>query len=817
MADGATATVKARRLSADDARVVLALAEAATPAGARVRAPGDAMLDHLERALARYGETAEGAWRAALRGTDYAAVPLAGARLSSLSITRRAEVLARLADAGATQALVRVALLPVKLAQTLAAEGADTFGGLGGRGLPVVDETPRWHERLIDARELDDGETLEVDVVIVGSGAGGAPVARALAAEGHAVLVLEEGAMFGRRDFQGPAWERGLAMQRQRGLVGNAFIALPTGVTVGGSTTVNSGTCLRPPPEVLQRWRFEQDLTELTPDVMDPYFEKVAAMLEVSVATPETLGGCGHVIARGAEALGWSHGPLPRNATGCDGQGMCCFGCPTDAKRSTNVSYLPAALRSGAMLAHHCRVEEVLTAGGRAVGVVARAKGGRNARVRVLAKAVVLSAGSIGTPLMLLRQGLANRSGEVGRNLTVHPAASAWAEYDARIAGWEGIPQGYGVDEFTREGIRFEGAFVPLDVAAATFHAVGPTWTNFVDRFDRMACFGFMIAETSRGRVARAPGGEALLTYRVNDVDRRKILRGHGLLARLYLAGGARAVYTSIRGVAPLRDLDAVARFEREAPSSVAAHQIDLAAFHPLGTCRMGRDPSRSVVGASHEAHDVPGLFVVDGSCVSGPLGVNPQMTIMALAERASGFIARRVESASSPSPRRAPPLPDDAQVEFAETMAGRCTVLATGREVDTHFTVRAGLVDAAGMMRAMLGEGASWALDGHATVDGLATRSPCVGSLTMRPLRSTGTLVYDLTFDGDDGVAYTLHGEKSVTTRAMLSGMTTLPTEVCRAADGVPVARGTLRFALRDLAPWLATWRVRAQPSAAR
>jgi hypothetical protein len=256
------------------------------------------------------------------------------------------------------------------------------------------------------------------------------------------------------------------------------------------------------------------------------------------------------------------------------------------------------------------------------------------------------------------------------------------------------------------------------------------------------------------------------------------------------------------------------ARFEREAPGSVPAHRIDLAAFHPLGTCRMGRDPSRSVVSASHESHDVPGLFVVDGSCVNGPLGVNPQVTIMALAERASGFVARRVEAASRPSPRRPAPVPDDAQVEFTETMRGRCELLASGREVEASFTVRAGAADASALRRALLGDGAVLRLEGHLTLPTVATRSPCHGELRIRPLARRATLVYDLAFEGDDGAAYALHGEKSVSPASALSGMTTLATEVTRTSDGAPVARGTLRFALGDVLPWLATWRVRTRPS---
>jgi choline dehydrogenase-like flavoprotein len=815
----APSRIRTQRFDTADAEILLAIAHAATPSGKHVRTPDRETVALVEQFFAPYGERALHIYTGLLRALDLASIPLSGARLSTLPTSEREVTLLRLADATATHFLVRAATVPIKLAQVIHPQVPEKIGARVGHGLSVLaTESPRWAERIVDARVLASDETLEVDVVIVGSGAGGAPVANALASRGHAVLVLEEGGHYDRRDFQGASWRRGLTMQRQHAVLGNTVIGLPTGMTFGGSTTINSGTCLRTPNEVLRRWRFDDGLVEFDPAAMEPYFRKVEAMLEVAVATRETLGNSAHVIARGAESLGWSHGPLTRNAPGCDGEGTCCFGCPTDAKRSTNVSYLPSALRAGAMAYHHARVEEILVAGGRAVGVLARAvgtDGGEAARIRVLARTVVLSCGAIGTPTLLLRQGLANRSGQVGRNLTVHPAANAWALCDERIEGWKGIPQSYGVDEFVREGIRFEGAFVPLDVAAPTAPQVGREWTEFVDRFDHIAAFGFMIEETSRGRVVLTPSRKPQLLYRLNDGDRRKILRGHALLARMFLAGGARWVATGVHGHPLLRNEDDVARFEREAPEHIPARRLELAAFHPLGTCRMGADPARSVVSSTHETHDVPGLFIVDGSCVNGPLGVNPQVTIMALAERASTFVERAVEASGLRGAARRGDsnanTPAAPELEFTETMAGTCTRLADGQTVPTSFTVRAAAADASSCFAGLRSDrGGTLSLDGTATLPGIAEAARCTGSLVIHPGRRRGTLVYDLDFTGADGVAYHLHGEKSVPWWNPLRGMTTLVTEVTRAHDDSPVARGTLRFALGDIVPWLKTWRLR-------
>src|SRR5207244_5409039 len=167
---------------------------------------------------------------------------------------------------------------------------------------------------------------------------------------------------------------------------------------------------------------------ELAPDRMGSYFERVEAVLGVEPAKRELLGGNGRVIARGCRELGFTrHGPLRRNAPDCDGQGVCCFGCPTDAKRSTNVSYIPLALKAGAELFAGARVNRIIVEGGRAVGVVATTRERHTLTIR--AKAVVVSCGAIMTPILLGAQGLGGQSGQLGRNLSIHPAGGALAEF----------------------------------------------------------------------------------------------------------------------------------------------------------------------------------------------------------------------------------------------------------------------------------------------------------------------------------------------------------------------------------------------------
>lgn len=794
-------------------QILMAIAEVATPPGAHVPQFDADMLDRVDNVVRRLGPGGPAGYGAMLRVVDLAAVPLSGRRLSRLDREPRARVLERL-NQGRSSGLIRAVTAPIKMALASHRDVVESLGASRKVELPMAREVGRWEQRIFDAGSMAD-EEIEVDAVVVGTGAGGAPVANALAGAGYAVLMLEAGNHYTRKDFNGPLLDQYKKLYRDRGLtfaLGNTLIPIPIGKSVGGSTTINSGTCYRAPAAVQHRWQLEDGLRDFAPGSLDAHYERVETMLDVAPAHPSVLGGCADVIARGCEALGYTHGPLLRNAPGCDGQGVCCFGCPTDAKRSTNVSYVPAALEKGAMLFTGARVETILCEGNRAVGVIAKARdaSGNERTITVRAATVVLACGTIHTPALLLRNGLANSSGRVGRDLTIHPASHSWARFDESIRGWEAIPQGYAIDEFIDQGIRFEGAFVPIDIAGAFMGPVGPKWTELVEKFDELASFGFMVADTSRGRVSLDKNGKPRMRYWLNRGDLQQMIRAQGILARVFLAAGATEIYPAMRHFDRLSSEGDIERMEREAPKKLRAFDMDISAYHPLGTCRMGRDPSRYVVAPNHETHDVANLFICDGSAIPGPLGVNPQMTVMAFSERASAFIAERIDrTATKPLPRQ-----QESLIEFDETMTGSCERVADGVTCDLSFHVNAALPKERYTRAGLTSWGALWRLQGTLDMEGLASGVPCHGSLRMRPLSGDGALIYDLSFTGNDGEDYQLRGEKNVSLSSPIGGMTTLHTSVRRRSDNTVVAQGVLRFELSQLLPWLASWRLSAATS---
>ena len=460
---------------------------------------------------------------------------------------------------------------------------------------------------------------LRADVCVIGSGAGGAVAAAALAEGGLRVVVLEEGPQRGRADATGRPRDTLPRLYRDGGQVatiGRPPLMLPLGRGTGGTTFVNSGTCFRTPPAVLARWRDEHGIDGLT----DAVFERVEEAIGVAEVSPELAGRNAATIRRGAERLGWSGGYLRRNARGCRGSGVCAFGCPTGAKQHAGEVYLPRALEAGATLVTDARAERILVRDGRATGVDA-------GRVTVHADTVVVAAGAIHTPLLLARSGLG--SAALGRHLTVHPATAVWGVFDEPVDMSRGVPQSYYVDEFAAQGFVFEGIAGPPDYLALAAPFAGDALRELMLGHRHVAQCGLMVSDRSRGRVASVLG-RPVVRYDLGAHDTRTFHTGLVRLVELMWAAGARRVVLPVGRVpelragdsSPLRDLDLQPR------------DLKLMGFHPLGTARAHRDPARGVVDGDLALHGVRGVHVADGAAVPGPLGVNPQITIMALATR---------------------------------------------------------------------------------------------------------------------------------------------------------------------------------------
>jgi choline dehydrogenase-like flavoprotein len=496
------------------------------------------------------------------------------------------------------------------------------------------------------------GERIDADVCVIGAGAGGAVAAAELAEGGARVVVLEQGPHHDPDGFTARPLQMMARLYRDGGqtlTLGNPPILLPLGRGLGGTTLVNSGTCFRTPARVLERWRANHGL-ELDGDALDSCFARVETALSVAEVTPELAGANAAVARRGAERLGWSHGYLKRNAKGCVGSGVCAFGCPTSAKQHTGITYIPRARAAGARILTGADVRRVVVRADRVQGVEARLApgaselvGGRSGAgaggggaatpggglLEVRAPTVLVAAGTIHTPLLLARSGLGGVSGQLGRNLVLHPATAAFALMGETVDMARGVPQSFYVDEFAHQGIMLESVAGPPAYAALSLPLTGERHRAAMLAYRRLAQLGLMVSDSSRGSLYLRRARRPLIRYELGGDDVARFRAGLARLRELFDAAGAREVYLPLPcGVAPER---------------ARARDLKLMAFHPLGTARADADPASGVLDPDLRVHGVEGVYVADGSVMPSSLGVNPQITIMALATRLAYHLLGRV------------------------------------------------------------------------------------------------------------------------------------------------------------------------------
>ena len=505
---------------------------------------------------------------------------------------------------------------------------------IGDQTHTLIPESSRTFPVEVGEAVVDGGEELiEVDVVIVGSGAGGAPLAKELAERGRSVLVLEAGGYRPAHTFPALAYDALAELYRDAGVtvtVGAPPVIVPVGKLVGGTTVINSGTCFRVPDFVHDKWVADYDMPDsISAASLAPIYERVEAMISVRDVTPDILGANNEIARMGADAKGWSHGYLPRNEKGCKGSSRCAFGCPTDGKQAMHLTYLPAAVEAGARVISGAKVTKITWDGDRATGVTAQVNGGK--RLRVKAFTTVVSAGTFYTPLLLRGSGVRHRN--LGRRLTLHPAVKASALFPGKdFCALPSVPQSYYVDEFQERGVMMEGAHLPPDMGCVALPGKGPEHQALMERSREIATFGFLVSDEPAGRVHRGIDGRPFVRYDITPNDHDKMLFGLKRLCELFAAAGAEEIYLPTW---KLPILPGDADFEAEIDAAgITPADLEVAAFHPLGTCGFGPDAETFPLDCDLQVRGREGLFVADGSIFPSSLAVNPQLSIMAMATR---------------------------------------------------------------------------------------------------------------------------------------------------------------------------------------
>ena len=479
------------------------------------------------------------------------------------------------------------------------------------------------------------GERLRADAVVVGTGAGGAPATLALAEAGLEVVALEAGPRLETADFNGDP-QAMLARLMTAANAAPSGMELYAGRCVGGSTVVNDALCWRPPPEILDAWA-----RELGPDLssasLAPYVERAWRTVGAAPTDRSHLNRNAWQLERGAARLGWSAGPMARNVRGCANLGLCNLGCPTGAKQSALVTWVPHAERSGAAVLPSVRVERVRIEAGAARGVDAvrldPSGGAAPTPLRIDAPLVVLAAGVLATPAILLRSGV-----PAGGGLQFHSSVHVTARFPEPVHGYYGPTMAYAVSEFSDvnghagPGFMIENVTVDPVTTASALPGFGDEHARRMAELPFLARALVVLRDRTRGALTLDGDGAARVEYAPVPEDLDRLRRGLAAIARAYLAAGALVVFLPLYGAPPIlreSDLDALADWD-VSPRSLTL----LYAVHLFGGASMAAGAAGGPCDPSGAVRGVRGLYVSDAAALPGNTGVNPQITIQANALR---------------------------------------------------------------------------------------------------------------------------------------------------------------------------------------
>ena len=513
--------------------------------------------------------------------------------------------------------------------------------------------------KVTNAAQLQQDLTLEADIAIVGSGAGGATSAEILSAAGFKVLLIEEGGLFTSSDFKlqedeayPTLYQEGLGRMSKDGA-----ITILQGRAVGGTTLVNWTSCFRTPEPTLAHWASEHGVRGHSSDELAPWFARTEERLGISPwAVPPNANN--DVLRRGCEQLGLHWQVIPRNVRGCWNLGYCGLGCPTNAKQSMLVTSIPALLDNGGELVYLARAERLQLDGERVTGLECVAMDERcvaptGRRIQVRARHYILAGGSINTPGLLLRSEAPDPHGILGKRTFLHLTTFSWAQFDQPINPFYGAPQSIYSDHFQWQngatgpmGYKLE---VPPLQPGFSATVLGGTGVANSELMQQLPNSNMMIAllrdgfhpDSSQGEVQLHSDGSPVLDYRLTDYTWEAVRRTYQSMADIQFAAGARTVTPVHNDARPAKNL-AEARAMIDA-LDLRRFKARLGSAHVMGGCAMGEDASRAVTDSLGRHHQLENLSIHDGSLFPTSIGANPQLSIYGITARLSSLLAERL------------------------------------------------------------------------------------------------------------------------------------------------------------------------------
>ena len=513
-------------------------------------------------------------------------------------------------------------------------------------GYPGPSSPPPVEPKVIRALEPSGRDVdVDADVCVVGSGAGGGVIAARLAEAGMRVVILEAGGYFNEADFDQLELTASRNLFYRGGLAASVEgVTLLAGSCLGGGTTVNWTNCVRTPQRIRNEWA-ALGLEGIDGADFDAHLDAVLTRISATDACSD-LNDPNSRLREGCEKLGWAFRRTVRNAERRSydpvSAGYLGFGDQTGSKQGTLKTFLVDACENGAVFAVRCRANRVLTERGRATGVEARSADGY--RLNVRAPRVVVACGALESPALLMRSRIGGPA--VGKHLRIHPVGALYGRYREPQVGWWGAPQTGLSDQFI-DAENGHGFLLECVQYAPGLTAASVPWHNGRQHKEDMlgmrnaATVIAIVRDHGSGSVGIDSQGEAVHRYEVADeLDQRNFRRGLEAMARVLEASGAMEVRTL--NAKPLKwrrgeELDEFIARLKEVPVD-PSHQPVFSA-HQTGSCRMGDSPENSVCNSRGELHDAQGVWIGDGSAFPNATGINPMVTIMALARRTADQI----------------------------------------------------------------------------------------------------------------------------------------------------------------------------------
>ncbi|KQQ89043.1 GMC family oxidoreductase [Massilia sp. Leaf139] len=518
--------------------------------------------------------------------------------------------------------------------------------------------------RIVDAAAFDADRTLEADVVIVGSGAGGGVTAEILALAGLKVLIVEEGALRSSSDFKMREADAYPALYQESAArqTLDKGVKILQGRTVGGSTTVNWTSSFRTPEATLNHWRERFGLRDYDGAALAPWFAMMEARLHVGdwQAPPNENND---LLKRGLDKLGIASGFIRRNVKGCWNLGYCGMGCPTNAKQSMLVTTIPSALDHGAILVTRARAERFVLRGERADELLCSAltQDGVAASGRVLrlrAKHFVVAGGAINSPALLLRSGAPDPNGLLGKRTFLHPTLISAGLFPQRVNAWAGAPQTVYSDHFLGTqpidgalGYKLEAPPLHPVLLATTLNGFGAGHAELMRQFPHMQGMLALLRdgfhEQSAGGAVQLKDGAGVLDYPLNDFLWDGARRALLTMAEIQFAAGATAVQ-------PAHETARRYTSWQEAKREIAAlpqrlHMTRVASAHVMGGCTMADDEARGVTAPDGRYRGLSNLSVHDGSLFPTSIGANPQLSIYGITARLASNLATSLTGKPAP------------------------------------------------------------------------------------------------------------------------------------------------------------------------